>query len=164
MGVRRRQSTNAHCRGAGALPGRTATHWSRRSRLLGRIFHKLLLNFTWWVNRKDEEGKNLFQGGFLGLDNISVIDRSMTLPEGVTLEQSDGTAWMASYCLNMAWAALELSLGDPAYEDLGTKFLEHYLAIGGAMNGLGAEGSSLWDEEDGFITTTCDRRTVNGRR
>ena len=112
------------------------------------------------MNRKDEEGNNLFQGGFLGLDNISVIDRSMTLPEGVTLEQSDGTAWMASYCLNMAWAALELSLGDPAYEDLGTKFLEHYLAIGGAMNGLGAEGSSLWDEEDGFITTTCDRRTV----
>ncbi len=117
---------------------------------LARIFHRLLLNFTWWVNRKDEEGNNLFQGGFLGLDNISVIDRSMTMPEGMTLEQADGTAWMASYSLNMAWAAIELSLGDPTYEDLGTKFLENYLAIGGAMNGLGAEGSSLWDEEDGF--------------
>jgi hypothetical protein len=117
---------------------------------LTRIFHKLLLNFTWWVNRKDEEGNNLFQGGFLGLDNISVIDRSMGLPPGVTLEQSDGTAWMASYCLNMAWAALELSLGDPAFEDLATKFLEHFLTIGGAMNGLTGETTSLWDEEDGF--------------
>jgi hypothetical protein len=117
---------------------------------LARIFHKLLLNFTWWVNRKDEEGKNLFQGGFLGLDNISVIDRSAGLPADLSLEQADGTAWMASYCLNMAWAALELSLGDPAYEDLATKFLEHYLAIGGAMNGLTDAATSLWDEEDGF--------------
>ena len=108
---------------------------------LARVFHKLLLNFTWWVNRKDEEGNNLFQGGFLGLDNISVIDRSMGLPPDLTLEQADGTAWMASYCLNMAWAAVELSLGDPAYEDMAVKFLEHYLAIGGAMNGLGGEGS-----------------------
>ncbi|HYP61836.1 MAG TPA: hypothetical protein VEQ36_15530 [Thermomicrobiales bacterium] len=119
-------------------------------RFLARVFHKLLLNFTWWVNRKDEEGNNVFQGGFLGLDNISVIDRSMVMPEGVTLEQADGTAWMASYCLNMAWAALELSMGDPAYEDLATKFLEHYLAIGGAMNGLSGEETTLWDEEDGF--------------
>ncbi len=109
-----------------------------------------MLNFTWWVNRKDEEGNNVFQGGFLGLDNISVIDRSMVMPEGVTLEQADGTAWMASYCLNMAWAALELSMSDPAYEDLATKFLEHYLAIGGAMNGLSGEETTLWDEEDGF--------------
>jgi hypothetical protein len=119
-------------------------------RFLARVFHKLLLNFTWWVNRKDEEGNNLFEGGFLGLDNISVIDRSMVLPEGLSLEQADGTAWMASYCLNMGWAALELSMGDPAYEDLATKFLEHFMAIGGAMNGLSGEGTSLWDEEDGF--------------
>ena len=117
---------------------------------LARIFHKLLINFTWWVNRKDEEGNNLFQGGFLGLDNISVIDRSMALPEGLSLEQADGTAWMASYCLNMAWAAVELALGDPTYEDVAIKFLEHYLAIAAAMNGLGGEGSYLWDEEDGF--------------
>jgi hypothetical protein len=117
---------------------------------LARIFHKLLLNFTWWVNRKDEEGNNLFQGGFLGLDNISVIDRSAGLPADLSLEQADGTAWMASFSLNMAWAALELALGDPAYEDLATKFLEHYLAIGGAMNGLSGDDGSLWDEEDGF--------------
>ncbi|MCD6058848.1 MAG: uncharacterized protein K0Q89_2378, partial [Thermomicrobiales bacterium] len=117
---------------------------------LARVFHKLLLNFTWWVNRKDEEGNNLFQGGFLGLDNISVIDRSVGLPPGMSLEQADGTAWMASYCLNMAWAAVELALGDPAYEDMAVKFLEHYLAIAAAMNGLGGEGSRLWDEEDGF--------------
>jgi hypothetical protein len=117
---------------------------------LARIFHKLLLNFTWWVNRKDEEGNNLFQGGFLGLDNISVIDRSMGLPPDLDLEQADGTAWMASYCLNMAWAAVELALSDPAYEDMAVKFLEHYLAIAAAMNGLGGEGSQLWDEEDGF--------------
>jgi hypothetical protein len=117
---------------------------------LARIFHKLLVNFTWWVNRKDEEGNNLFQGGFLGLDNISVIDRSVGLPPGLSLEQADGTAWMAAYCLNMAWAAVELALGDPAYEDVAVKFLEHYLAIAAAMNGLGGEGSRLWDEEDGF--------------
>jgi hypothetical protein len=117
---------------------------------LVRIFHKLLLNFTWWVNRKDEKGNNLFQGGFLGLDNISVIDRSMGLPPDLALEQADGTAWMASYCLNMAWAAVELALGDPAYEDMAVKFLEHYLAIAAAMNGLGGEDSRLWDEEDGF--------------
>ncbi len=117
---------------------------------LARIFHKLLINFTWWVNRKDEEGNNLFEGGFLGLDNISVIDRTSGLPSDLVLEQADGTAWMASYCLNMAWAALELSLGDSAYEDLASKFLEHFLAIGGAMNGLTGEEATLWDEEDGF--------------
>jgi hypothetical protein len=117
---------------------------------LARVFHKLLLNFTWWVNRKDSAGKNLFQGGFLGLDNISVIDRSMVLPENVTLEQADGTAWMATYCLNMAWAALELSAHDPIYEDLATKFFEHFLSIGSALNDLNREGSGLWDEEDGF--------------
>ncbi len=117
---------------------------------LARVFHKLLLNFTWWVNRKDEEGRNVFQGGFLGLDNISVIDRSMVMPTGLSLEQADGTAWMANYCLNMAWAAIELSQKDAAYEDLAVKFLEHFLAIGGALNGLGGDDTSLWDEEDGF--------------
>lgn len=117
---------------------------------LARVFHKLLLNFTWWVNRKDENGRNVFQGGFLGLDNISVIDRSMVMPAGLSLEQADGTAWMANYCLHMAWAAIELSQNDPAYEDLSTKFLEHYFGIGSALNGLGGEDSSLWDEEDGF--------------
>jgi len=117
---------------------------------LARIFHKLIINFTWWVNRKDEGGKNLFEGGFLGLDNISVIDRSMVLPDNLRLEQADGTAWMATYCLNMAWAALELSAHDPIYEDLATKFFEHYLSIGGALNDLTNDGTGLWDEEDGF--------------
>ncbi len=117
---------------------------------LARVFHKLLLNFTWWVNRKDDSGKNLFEGGFLGLDNISVIDRSMVLPEDLRLEQADGTAWMATYCLNMAWAALELSAHDPIYEDLATKFFEHFLSIGSALNDLRHEGTGLWDEEDGF--------------
>ena len=136
--------------GPGDLPGRAAPHRGGDRDFLARIFHKLLLNFTWWVNRKDEDGQNLFQGGFLGLDNISVIDRSMGLPAGMRLEQADGTAWMASYCLNMAWAALELAQGDPVYEDLATKFFEHFMAIGGAMNGLGGEEAALWDEEDGF--------------
>ncbi len=117
---------------------------------LARIFHKLLLNFTWWVNRKDLAGRNIFQGGFLGLDNISVIDRSMELPPGISLEQADGTAWMATYSLNMAWAATELATRDSAYEDLGVKFLQHYFAIGGAMNGLAGDATSLWDDEDGF--------------
>ena len=140
VGVWRRQPSRAR-RAAGFSSGRAAGDRGTRRRFLARVFHKLLLNFTWWVNRKDEEGNNVFQGGFLGLDNISVIDRSMACPTGVMLEQADGTAWMASYCLNMAWAALELSMGDPAYEDLATKFLEHYLAIGGAMNGLSGEES-----------------------
>jgi len=117
---------------------------------LARIFHKLLLNFTWWVNRKDEAGNNLFQGGFLGLDNISVIDRSMVMPAGLRLEQADGTAWMANYCLSMAWTAIELSTRHPTYEDLATKFIEHYFSIGRALNGMAGEDSSLWDEEDGF--------------
>jgi hypothetical protein len=118
---------------------------------LARVFHKLLLNFTWWVNRKDASGKNVFQGGFLGLDNISVIDRSMVMPANLSLEQADGTAWMATYCLNMAWAAFELSEADAVYEDLAIKFLEHYFAIGGALNGLTGENTDLWDEEDGFF-------------
>ena len=124
---------------------------------LARVFHKLLLNFTWWVNRKDEDGKNLFQGGFLGLDNISVVDRSMELPAGIRLEQADGTAWMASYCLNMAWAAVVLSENDASYEDLASKFLQHYIAIGGAMNGLEGNGATLWDEDDGFYYDFIER-------
>jgi hypothetical protein len=129
---------------------------------LARVFHKLLLNFTWWVNRKDEEGNNLFQGGFLGLDNISVIDRSMQLPDDMSLEQADGTAWMGSYCLNMAWAALELSREDSNYEELATKFFEHFMSIGGAMNGLGGDEANLWDEEDGFYYDFV--RRSNGER
>ena len=121
----------------------------RRDRLfLERCFQKLLLNFTWWVNRKDLEGKHLFGGGFLGLDNIGVFDRSRPLPGGGHLEQADGTAWMAFYCATMLSMALELASEDPAYEDVASKFFEHFIAITDAINHLG--GSGLWDEADGF--------------
>jgi len=121
----------------------------QRDRLfLRRVFQKLLLDFTWWVNRKDIEGNNLFAGGFLGLDNIGVFDRSRPLPGGGRLEQADGTAWMAFYCGTMLSIALELAGEDPAYEDLASKFFEHFIAIADAMNHMG--GSGLWDEASGF--------------
>eukprot|EP00276_Gloeochaete_wittrockiana_P024838 CAMPEP_0184368716 /NCGR_PEP_ID=MMETSP1089-20130417/161821_1 /TAXON_ID=38269 ORGANISM="Gloeochaete wittrockiana, Strain SAG46.84" /NCGR_SAMPLE_ID=MMETSP1089 /ASSEMBLY_ACC=CAM_ASM_000445 /LENGTH=1040 /DNA_ID=CAMNT_0026711049 /DNA_START=361 /DNA_END=3483 /DNA_ORIENTATION=+ len=116
---------------------------------LRRVFVKLLLNFTWWVNRKDVDGRNLFEGGFLGLDNIGVFDRNMKLPDGMSLEQSDATAWMAMYCLNMLSIALELALTDSAYEDLATKFFEHFVYIADSFN-RGQNGCGLWDEKDGF--------------
>ena len=115
---------------------------------LERVFHKLLLNFTGWVNRKDVEGKNLFSGGFLGLDNIGVFDRSRPLPTGGHLEQADGTAWMAFYSATMLSMALELARDNPAYEGMASKFFEHFVAISEAMNTLG--GNGLWDENDGF--------------
>ena len=122
---------------------------SERDRVfLSRCFQKLVINFTWWVNRKDIEGNNLFQGGFLGLDNIGVFDRSKPLPTGGHLEQADGTAWMAFYCATMMAMALELARDNPATEDMASKFFEHFIAIADAMNTLG--GAGLWDEEDGF--------------
>lgn len=117
---------------------------------LERVFQKLMLNFTWWVNRKDTEGNNVFQGGFLGLDNISVFDRSAALPTGGHIDQSDGTSWMGMYCLNMLKIALELAKTNPVYEDIATKFFEHYLYIADAMNHIGEMEASLWNEEDGF--------------
>lgn len=112
---------------------------------LERIFHKLLINFTWWVNREDTEGNNVFQGGFLGLDNIDLFDRSTRLPVAGHLEQSDGTAWMAMYCLNMLEMAHLLACHDSTYEDVATKFFEHFAYISTALNEQG-----LWDEQDGF--------------
>jgi len=121
---------------------------SRDLLFLERAFQKLLLNFTWWVNRKDVEGRHVFGGGFLGLDNIGVFDRSQALPGGGRLHQSDGTAWMAFYCLTMLAIALELALKKPAYEDIASKFFEHFVNICDAINSLG--GNGLWDEADGF--------------
>jgi hypothetical protein len=118
---------------------------------LERIFHKLLLNFTWWVNRKDPQGLNIFEGGFLGLDNIGVFDRSRPLPTGGFIEQSDGTAWMAMFCLNMLRISVELSQRDPVYEDMAIKFLDHFLHIAWAMTDMGKEGIGLWDDTDNFF-------------
>ncbi len=117
---------------------------------LERVFHRLMLNFTWWVNRKDVDGRNIFEGGFLGLDNIGIFDRSAPLPTGGTINQSDGTAWMAMYTLNLMRIALELALDDRVYEDIASKFFEHFLYIAGAMTNIGGEGIGLWDETDEF--------------
>ncbi|MEO8428485.1 MAG: glucosidase [Verrucomicrobiota bacterium] len=117
---------------------------------LERVFHKLMLNFTWWVNRKDAQGRNIFQGGFLGLDNIGVFDRSAPLPTGGFINQADGTAWMAMYSLNLMRIALELARHNKVYEDIATKFFEHFLHIVEAMNNIGDEGIGLWNEEDQF--------------
>jgi hypothetical protein len=118
---------------------------------LERVFHKLMLNFTWWVNRKDSDGHNVFQGGFLGLDNIGVFDRSATLPTGGHIDQSDGTSWMAMYALNLMRIALELAQHNHVYEDIATKFLEHFLHIAEAMNAMGSDRAELWDVEDEFF-------------
>lgn len=136
----------------------TGPRGARDREFLARVFHKLLLNFTWWVNRKDIDGKNLFSGGFLGLDNIGVFDRSAPLPTGGHLEQADGTAWMAFYCMQMLAIALELAVEDPSYEDVASKFFEHFVAITDAANSLG--GTGLWDEVDGFY---YDQLHMNGK-
>ncbi len=136
----------------------TGRRRERDRAFLARVFQKLVINFTWWVNRKDPAGENLFSGGFLGLDNVGVFDRSQPLPTGVSLEQADGTAWMAFYCATLLSMALELAREEPAYEDMASKFFEHFVAIADAMNRLG--GSGLWDEDDGFY---YDRLRVDGR-
>jgi hypothetical protein len=122
---------------------------SRDTKFLARAFQKLILNFNWWVNRKDPSGKNIFSGGFLGLDNIGIFDRSRPLPTGGELEQADGTAWMAFFCVTMLDIALELALYDDVYEDMASKFFEHFVSIVDAMNQLSG-GKGLWNEEDGF--------------
>ncbi len=119
-------------------------------KFLERVFHKLMLNFTWWVNRKDVEGNNIFEGGFLGLDNIGLFDRSQPLPGGGNIEQSDGTSWMAMYTLNLLTMALELARNDTAYEDVASKFWEHFIYIANAMNNISSQHIGLWEEQDGF--------------
>jgi hypothetical protein len=126
----------------------SAPYGQRDRGFLERVFQKLLLNFTWWVNRKDVDGNQVFSGGFLGLDNIGVFDRSQPLSDGAMLEQADGTAWMGFYCLTMFAMAMELAYEDQVYEDIASKFFEHFIAIADAMNTVGGHG--LWDEEDGF--------------
>ncbi len=118
---------------------------------LERVFHKLCLNFGWWVNRKDENDRNIFQGGFLGLDNIGIFDRSQPLPTGGVIDQADGTAWVAAYALQLMRIALELSLENAVYEDMAIKFFQHFLFIAAAVNGVGANGVGLWDERDEFF-------------
>jgi hypothetical protein len=125
-------------------------HGTSDRKFLERVFHKLLLNFTWWVNRKDPADLNVFEGGFLGLDNIGVFDYSKPFPTGGRLEQSDGTSWMGMYCLNMLSIALELAKENPGYEDVASKFFEHFVYIADAMNNRGGESIELWDERDGF--------------
>ena len=120
-------------------------------KFLEEVFHKLLLNFTWWVNKKDPNGNNIFQGGFLGMDNIGVFDRNTILPNGSHIEQSDGTSWMAMFTLNMLRISLELAKENPTYQSLATKFLEHFLYIAGAMANVGNDGVDLWDDEDEFF-------------
>jgi hypothetical protein len=136
----------------------TGVRGSRDRLFLARVFQKLVVNFTWWVNRKDPSGKHIFAGGFLGLDNIGMFDRSKPLPTGGQLEQADGTAWMAFYCSTMLAMALELAEEDPAYEDIASKFFEHFVAIADATNHLG--GTGLWHEEDGFY---YDQLMLNGQ-
>ncbi len=128
---------------------------------LESVFHKLLLNFTWWVNRKDEHNHNIFQGGFLGLDNIGVFDRSSEIPGGGHIEQSDGTAWMAMYSLNLMRICLELAKSNHVYADLATKFLEHFMYIAGAMTNIGGEGVDLWDDEDEFFYDVLHTKSGN---
>lgn len=127
-------------------------------RFLEEVFHKLLLNFTWWINKKDYKGNNIFQGGFLGMDNIGVFDRSKQLPAGGHIEQSDGTSWMAMFTLNMLRISLELSKENPVYQSLATKFFEHFLYIAGAMANISGESINLWDDEDEFFYDVLQTR------
>src|SRR6185369_13989297 len=131
---------------------------------LARAFQKLLLNFTWWVNRKDSEGNHLFSGGFLGLDNIGVFDRSRPLPTGGRLEQADGTAWMVFFAQYMFEIALELAHHDPIYENEALRYLQHFFWIAAAMDRVGERQDEMWDEEDGFFYDVLRIGDDNARR
>ncbi len=150
--LQRRQPAGARVGDAARLRDRArAARRRATSTWLKSAFQKLLVNFTWWINRKDPTGRNVFEGGFLGLDNIGVFDRSAPLPTGGHLEQSDGTAWMAFFSQCMLGIALELAEHDPMYEDMVLKFAEHFAFIAAAMDRIGDNHDELWDEEDGFF-------------
>ena len=150
--LRRREPAGPRLGGAARLPDRAPRTGKGDRAFLERVFHKLLLNFDWWVNRKDALGNNIFQGGFLGLDNIGIFDRNARCPTGVILGQADGTSWMAMYCLNLLGIALELAIEDPAYEDVALQVLGALRLHRPRHPATAAEdGSSLWDEEDGFF-------------
>src|SRR5919197_1521896 len=129
---------------------------------LARVFHKLLLNFSWWVNNKDGDGNYLFEGGFLGMDNIGPVNRSARLPEGWWFEQSDATSWMATYALHLLQIALELARADEAYEDVAAKFVEHFLGIAQASAQFGSASRGIWDEQDGFCYDLVSRHRDDG--
>ncbi|HEY4255101.1 MAG TPA: hypothetical protein VGM34_01995, partial [Chlamydiales bacterium] len=133
-------------------------HGKEDRAFLEQIFQKLVMNFTWWINRKDQQGRNVFEGGFLGLDNISIFNRSEQLPEGGELTQSDATSWMAMFCLNMWTIAVELAIQEPIYEDMASKFFKHFLYIADAINFEHPNSPSLWDEEDGFYYDLLKRK------
>ena len=156
-----RESAGARLGGVARLQNCGRIQGKPDRNFLERVFHKLLLNFTWWVNRKDPEGKNVFQGGFLGLTTSAFSTARGRSGRETTIEQSDGTSWMAMYCLDMLAMAIELAHDDPAYEDVASKFFEHFVYISQAMNDMGGEGIGLWDEKDGFY---YDVLHLGGRR
>jgi hypothetical protein len=157
MGIRGRESPRARVgklacsKSIGSKGGKATRSMQVILPFLSAVFHKLMLNFTWWVNRKDASGRNIFQGGFLGLDNIGVFDRSAPLPTGGHISQSDGTSWMAMFSLNLMRIALELAQHNHVYEDTATKFFEHFLHIAQAMTNIGEQGIGLWNDDDGFF-------------
>ena len=151
MGVLGPESSGACVGGLAGLQHGPGTDRDADREFLEKCFHKLLINFAWWVNKVDSSGNNVFEGGFLGLDNITVIDRSDKLPGGAVLEQSDATGWMGMFCLNLMRIALELAQTNKVYEGTALKFFEHYIYIGSAMKHMGGRKYSLWDEDDGFF-------------
>ena len=150
MGFRRRQPAGACLGGIRVFRIDAAITGTPDRDFLARIFHKQLMTFTWWVNRKDADGSNLFEGGFLGMDNIGVFNRIAPLPAGWRLEQSDATSWMAIFCLSMLEIALELARADHVYGDAASTFFEHFCSIANASTSFGSDGGGIWDEHDGF--------------
>ena len=151
MGIQRLESPGARLGRLARLPHGSHSLGRADREFLEKCFHKLLINFTWWVNKVDREGNNVFEGGFLGLDNITVFDRSRPCTDGARLEQADATGWMAMFCLQLMRIALELAKENPSYVGLATKFFEHYVYIGAAMKNMGGRDYTLWCQKDGLF-------------